>query len=75
MHRLPQGQDKRVRNYKLVCDPALNPTPGLQKVYRYDGTVPGVCINLEQFYDPGVGGPISHLVQHKKLQFFSQNLL
>lgn len=32
--------EKKKRNYKLIIDPALKKGP--EKVYRYDGVVPGV---------------------------------
>jgi len=34
--------DRRKRNYKLVLDPTLK--PGSQKVYRFDGSLPGVMV-------------------------------
>lgn len=34
--------DRRKRNYKLVLDPTLK--PGSQKVYRFDGSLPGVIV-------------------------------
>lgn len=33
------GAPKIARNYKLLSDPFL--TKGVQKIYRYDGVVPG----------------------------------
>ena len=33
------------RNYKLVMDPQLSMGP--QKVYRFDGVHPEVCINMQ----------------------------
>lgn len=33
------GAPKVARNYKLLSDPCI--TKGAQKVYRYDGVVPG----------------------------------
>ncbi|GFY66481.1 histone-lysine N-methyltransferase SETD1B-A [Trichonephila inaurata madagascariensis] len=38
--------EKKKRNYKLIIDPALKKGP--EKVYRYDGVVPG----LEKYYPP-----------------------
>jgi len=34
------NKEKKLRNYKLIADPALKKGPA--KVYRYDGVVPGV---------------------------------
>jgi histone-lysine N-methyltransferase SETD1 len=43
-HPIPGSVDptkeKKLRNYKLIADPALK--KGLTKIYRYDGLVPGV---------------------------------
>ena len=33
---------RKTRNYKLVLDPTLK--PGSQKVYRFDGSLPGVIL-------------------------------
>ena len=33
---------RKTRNYKLVLDPNLK--PGSQKVYRFDGSLPGVIL-------------------------------
>ena len=35
--------DRKRRNYKLVLDPNLK--PGSQKVYRFDGSLPGVRVS------------------------------
>lgn len=35
--------EKKKRNYKLIIDPALKQGP--EKVYRYEGIVPGVSFN------------------------------
>ena len=39
--------EKKKRNYKLIIDPALKKGP--EKVYRYDGVVPGVSIIVFYF--------------------------
>ena len=39
---------RKTRNYKLVLDPTLK--PGSQKVYRFDGSLPGVILtNFQQY--------------------------
>ncbi|KAF8778002.1 Histone-lysine N-methyltransferase SETD1B like protein [Argiope bruennichi] len=40
--------EKRKRNYKLIVDPLLVKGKGTEKIYRYDGIVPG----LEKYYPP-----------------------
>ncbi|GBN69887.1 Histone-lysine N-methyltransferase SETD1B [Araneus ventricosus] len=40
--------EKRKRNYKLIVDPLLVKGKGTEKIYRYDGVVPG----LEKYYPP-----------------------
>ncbi|CAG2165548.1 unnamed protein product [Oppiella nova] len=60
-------KDKKPRNYKLVCDPALKKGP--TKLYRYDGVVPGKeslypCIQVK---DPRRGPPIWNRVEAAEL--------
>ena len=38
----PDEGDER-RNYKLLIDPAIK--KGHQKIYRFDGVFPGVCLD------------------------------
>lgn len=39
------AKEKKLRNYKLIADPALK--KGSTKVYRYDGVVPGVSDSID----------------------------
>lgn len=41
--------EKRKRNYKLIVDPLLVKGKGTEKIYRYDGVVPGVRFHYINF--------------------------
>lgn len=57
----PHGKNtKSKRNYKLLIDPAIK--KGHQKIYRFDGTFPGVCFMKILFFFPSPIFAVSRMV-------------
>lgn len=49
----PPYEKKKLRNYKIIIDPCLHRDQP-QKVYRFDGHLPGVIIVFNPFFQPSV---------------------